>query len=136
QVGSRWDRQGSSCGRAGAVLFSGSWGHPILNAEWFATLDSYNTAGVSAAAGATVDDALSFTAGRLATGANTVTVAAGGSVTGAGAGKYVYGKLKKHVAITGGNRSQSFEGRDAAPYAPVCAAATTGASAFPLTPPP
>jgi hypothetical protein len=132
-VGGDWDNQGTVNHNGRVVQFNGTSTQNIVNAETFTNLDINNSAGVSTASGIAVNNQLSFTSGRLSTGSNTVTVAAGGSVSGAGAGKYVYGNLKKHVAISGGSGSQSLEVGDASIYAPVEVSTATGSADFDVT---
>ncbi len=132
-LGGDWDDQGTFHPNGRTVQFSGTSAQNITNAETFAGLDINNSAGVSTAAGITVNSQLVFASGRLSTGSNTVTVAAGGSVSGAGAGKYVYGKLKKHVTLSGANGGQSLEVGDASTYAPVDLSTASGSSDFDVT---
>ncbi len=87
------------------ATFSGSGGVIIDNSN-----------GVSLNSGRTIDDALTFVNGILSTGSNNLTLSAGGTVTGAGAGKYVNGNFEKGIAV--GTTTMTFEIGDASVYAP------------------
>ncbi|MFI5252107.1 MAG: M20/M25/M40 family metallo-hydrolase [Bacteroidota bacterium] len=63
----------------------------------------------------TFNDTLTFTSGRISTGANTLTA---GIIIGANSNAYVYGNLLKTFP-TGGPTTRTFEVGDAAKYAPV-----------------
>jgi len=75
---------------------------------------------VTLAGSRAVPDSLTFTSGRLATGTDTLTVGATGSISGAGAGQYVYGNLAR--VIPTGAQSPSFAIGDATNYTPVALA--------------
>ena len=82
-----------------------------------------NTAGVTLSGNVQVNGILTFTNGKLATGSYVATIGTSGSVSGAGAGKYVNGQLNKTLAA--GADSKTFEIGDNAAYTPVT---ITGAS--------
>jgi hypothetical protein len=77
-----------------------------------------NAAGVSLNASRTVNTTFTLTSGIVATGVNTLTIGAGGSVSGAGSSKYIYGNLQKNVA-TGSDVTRTFEVGTASGYDPV-----------------
>mgnify|MGYP006282858859 CR=1 FL=1 len=86
-----------------------------------------NSDGVSLNSGRTIDNALTFINGTLSTGSNTLTLSAGATVTGAGAGKYVNGNLEKGIAL--GTSSITFEVGDASAYTPVGISFASGTTA-------
>jgi hypothetical protein len=86
-----------------------------------------NASGVQLGSNAAVSCPLTFTAGSITTGSNTLT--AGGTVTGAGAGRYVIGRLARVVGT--GAQAPMFDIGDATSYTPVTlsyANVTTGGS--------
>ena len=76
-----------------------------------------NTSGVTLNSDRTVTYLLTFLNGLLNTGTFTLSVGIGGSVTGAGNGKYVNGNLRKGIAA--GTSSKTFEIGDATSYTPI-----------------
>jgi hypothetical protein len=89
-----------------------------------------NSNGVNLNASTTLNADLTFTNGIIITGANTLTVSSGVSVTGAGAGKYVQGNLARHYGSAG---TLTFDIGTANGYSPVDINATAGT--FPTTTP-
>ena len=132
-VGGNWTNNGGFSPNGRAVTFNGSSAQSITGATTFDYLTLNNAAGLSLNNNATVNQTLAFTSGKISTGANTLSIGSGGGVTGAGASSYVYGKLHKVVVISGSAGSQTYEVGDAAIYAPVLYATTTGASDIGLT---
>jgi hypothetical protein len=78
-----------------------------------------NGTGLTLNNNATVNQTLTFTAGRITTGAAKVVIGAAGGVSGAGGSSYVAGKLEKLVTVSAGAFTQTFEVGDATTYAPV-----------------
>ncbi|MBS0011198.1 MAG: T9SS type A sorting domain-containing protein [Bacteroidales bacterium] len=76
-----------------------------------------NSNGVTLNGGRTIDYALTFVNGILSTGLNNLTLSAGGTVSGAGAGRYVNGNFEKGIAA--GTTTMTFEIGDASVFAPV-----------------
>jgi hypothetical protein len=74
-----------------------------------------NASGVTLSANKTFNGTLTFTTGKLATGANTLTA---GTISGASTTSYVNGNLLKTFP-TGGPTTRTFEVGDAGTYAPV-----------------
>jgi hypothetical protein len=74
-----------------------------------------NASGVTLSASKTFNGTLTFTSGKLSTGANTLTA---GTISGAGATSYIYGNLLK-AFTTGGPTTKTYEIGDASTYAPV-----------------
>ena len=78
------------------------------NLTTFNNLTINNTAGVTLAINTNVGSVLTFTNGVITTNANKVTINVGGSVAGAGTGKFVNGYLEKNVGA-GTNVSRTYE---------------------------
>lgn len=102
------------------------------------TLAVDNPDGIALGSNLTVGNAsagggISFVNGRISTGASTLTLAAGATLSGANATSYVNGRLKKRVAITAGAGNQTWEIGDSVRYAPVALATTTGVMNFDVT---
>ena len=113
----------------GTVLFNGGVPQSITGATIFNNLSLNNAAGLTINAAETVNGVLTFTNGRIITGANTLIIGTGGSVVGSGAGRYVNGYLQKNFPVAAG-QTFTFPVGDAANYTPVDIAglsvATTG----------
>ena len=73
--------------------------------------------GITLGANATVNTNVTFTSGLITTGANKLTLANAATVTGAGAGKYVFGNLEKGIAAS--TALKTFEVGDASSYTPI-----------------
>ena len=76
-----------------------------------------NAAGVTLGGNTTVNGILTFANGMITTGANTLSIGSAGSVSGAGAGQYVFGNLQR--AFLTGVQSFTFDIGDASNYTPV-----------------
>lgn len=93
-------------------------GNALTLSELIVNNADITTPGVILNTSLTLSNNLTFTNGTVVTGANTLTIGAGGSITGAGAGKYVSGNLRRYVPDTN-NPSLTWEiGHDNA-YSPV-----------------
>jgi len=125
-IGGNWTNNAAFIANGRQVSFNGSTPQTITNGETFAYLNINNAAGVSAGGSLTITNNLSFTNGKLNAGASTIILPTGATVSGAGAGKYVNGKLQKHVTISAGAGSGSWEVGDASTYAPVAFSTTNG----------
>src|SRR6185503_19711924 len=79
------------------------------------TINNTSASGVSLSGNATANGTLTFSNGNLTTGANKVTVAAAGSISGAGTGKHVVGNLEKAYSAAG---SFAFAVGDGTNYTP------------------
>jgi hypothetical protein len=132
-VGGNWSDAGTFSPNGRQVSFNGSAAQSITSPETFASLDINNSAGVSLGADVTASNQLSFTSGRLSTGANKVIIPSGSSVSGAGAGKYIHGNEQKHIAVSAGSGSGTLDIGDASVYAPVDVSTTTGSGSFDAT---
>jgi hypothetical protein len=76
-----------------------------------------NTNGATLSGSVTVNGTLTLSNGRITTGANNLIVSSSGSVSGAGAGKYIYGNLRK--VFPTGAQSFNFAIGDVTNYTPV-----------------
>ena len=76
-----------------------------------------NANGVTLNSNRTINVSLTFNNGIITTGANTLILASGTNVIGAGTGKYIFGNLQKGIGA--GTVSIIFETGDASVYAPV-----------------
>lgn len=96
--------------RTGTVTLNGTALQTIsgTTATTFNNLVVNNTSGLSLAQSISVNAALTFTAGRITTGVNTVIINSSGSVSGAAAGRYVNGRLRKTIPA-GSNVNVQFE---------------------------
>lgn len=96
-----------------------------------ATFSVNNASGVRLQSNWTLAGPLSFTAGVLDAGANTLAIAAAGGVTGASAGSgWVNGRLRR--VIPAGASTRTFDVGDDVTYAPVTVAVSGAAAAFDL----
>jgi len=105
---------------ASSVTYNGTAAQTLLSTGTYfeyTNLGINNAAGVSLNNDVTVNGTVSFTNGRISTGNNSLILENSAQVSGAGAGKYVYGNLVKGIA--GGTSSITFETGDATVYAPL-----------------
>ena len=119
-VKGNWSNSGTFTPGTGTVTFNGSSAQTIggTSATTFNNLTVNNASGVSlSSVDATMNGTLTFTAGKITTGANTLILPTGGTITGAGADKYVYGNLQK-AFNTGSGQTFTFEIGDASYYTP------------------
>ncbi|HUL44635.1 MAG TPA: Ig-like domain repeat protein [Bacteroidota bacterium] len=101
------------------VEYAGSAAQTV-SALTYGGLRVNNGSGVTLGGNATVNGTLAFANGILTTGANTLSVGSAGSVTGAGAGKYVFGNLQRTFPT--GVQSFTYDIGDASNYTPVALA--------------
>ena len=100
------------------VNFNGTTGVQTFTPAFsFNNLSISNSLGLNIGSSITVNASLQFNSGRINTGANTVFLANGASVGGAGTGKYVNGFLRK--GISAGLPGINFEVGDNNFYTPV-----------------
>src|SRR5215831_15525064 len=112
-VAGNWSKSGTFNPNGRGVTFDGSSAQSLTGATAFDNLTLNNDAGLSLDNDATVSGVLTFSAGKITTGANKVVLAAGASTSGAGAGKYVFGREQKHVGVSGGSGSGTLDVGDA-----------------------
>ncbi|MBO9730339.1 MAG: hypothetical protein J7623_16990 [Chitinophaga sp.] len=108
------------------IYFSGSTDQNVTSTGAFNNIKINKTTGlVSLSANTTANGILTFMAGKIRTGVNTMIVTATGSVSGAGQSTgWVYGRLQKNVSA-GSNITRLYEVGDSLNYTP---ATTTFAS--------
>jgi len=96
------------------VVFQGSSPQTIggTNSTIFSKLEINNSSGVLLA-NSVIDTVLIFTNGKLTTGSNTIKVI--GSISGAGAGKFVDGNLVYPISSTGSKKWETGQGSDYLP---------------------
>ncbi|MBS0027750.1 T9SS type A sorting domain-containing protein [Chitinophaga sp. 22321] len=118
-----WNMTGGTFTNTGsAIYFSGSADQSVSSTGAFNHFKVNKSTGlVSLAANATINGTLTFMAGKIRTGSNTVIIPAAGTVTGAGQSTgWVYGRLQKNVA-SGSNISRLYEIGDTLNYTPATA---------------
>jgi hypothetical protein len=90
------------------------------NTASYGGLKMNNASGLTIGANTTVGGTLTFTAGNITTGGNSVVISSTGSVSGAGSGTgWVAGNLQKNVAVSAGTISRTFEIGGTTGYRPV-----------------
>ena len=102
----------------GTILFNGGSPQSITGATTFNNLTLNNANGLAINSTETVNGVLTFTNGRITTGANILIIGTGGSVAGSAAGRYVYGFVQKNFPVAAG-QSFTFPIGDATNYTPV-----------------
>ncbi len=135
---------------AATINLNGTSAQTITNNGTFATGNGVsnspvtfvinNANGINLATNITIGTAtttgggLSFTSGRISTGANTLTIASGASIAGAGAASgWVNGKLQRTIPIAANSGSLTYDIGDGSNYTPVNFATSTGATPIVLT---
>jgi hypothetical protein len=101
------------------VTFNGSTAQTIggANATTFNNLTLNNTNGLTLNTNATVNGVLTFTNGKITTGANTLILPTTATVSGAGTSRYVNGNVRR--AFTAGSLTFNFPIGDASLYDPL-----------------
>ena len=120
-------------GGSSTALFSG--GAAQVTTGLPATVNNLtinNASGVTLSASTTVTNTLTFTAGKITTGANTLGLGASATVSGAGSSAYVIGNLNKPFS-TGSGQSFTFPVGSSSTYAPVSLANLNVGTAGSLT---
>ena len=100
------------------VSFNGTTGSQNISAFTFNNLTINNSSGVSLTGNTTVNSTLTFTSGKITTGVNFAILGSAAFVSGAGAGKYINGNLRRNIPATL-NLSEPFNIGDASNYTPV-----------------
>lgn len=119
-VTGNWTNSGTFISRTGTVTFNGTTAQ-LLNGTIGPALNNLtinNALGLTISNVTTVNGILTFTNGRITTGAQVLVIGSTGSVSGAAAGRYVNGNLRKTFTV-GSNISRSFEVGNASTYNPV-----------------
>ena len=135
RIGGNFTRIGAAAFNPNSRLveFTGAVGKSITGATGFDYLTINNSGGISLNSDITVNQTLAFSNGKITTGANLVTIAPGGSISGASSTRYVNGNLKKRVNISAGTGNQTYEVGDASVYAPVSFSTISGSQHFDIT---
>ncbi|MEO9145252.1 MAG: YDG domain-containing protein [Ginsengibacter sp.] len=121
-VSGNWMNNGTFTAGTGTITFNGTLAQSLSgvgNTFYNFTTSNSSATGITLNNNVTVNKTLTFSSsgtGIITTGSNTLTIASGGSVSGADVNEYVYGNLQK---IINGNNTQTFEIGDASVYAPV-----------------
>ena len=104
---------------AGTVTFGGTSAQALGGSDpsTFNNLTLNNLNGLTLGAPVTVNNVLTLTSGKIATGASLLILPTTATVSGADAGKYIYGTVQR--AFTSGSPSFTFPIGDASLYAPV-----------------
>jgi hypothetical protein len=104
---------------SGTITFNGCGAQTIgcTTSNTFNNLTINNTSGVLLSNNTTVNGILTFSNGIITTGANSIILGNSATVSGAGAGMYVYGNLTKGIAAA--TTTKTFEIGDATSYTPV-----------------
>jgi LPXTG-site transpeptidase (sortase) family protein len=110
------------------VLFNGGVLQSITGATTFNNLSLNNANGLTINANEIVNGVLTFTNGRIITGANTLIIGTGGSVAGSGAGRYVNGFVQKNFPVAAG-QTFTFPVGDVTNYTPIDIAGLTVSTA-------
>ena len=123
-IAGNFTNNGTFTHNSGTVVFNGSSGAQTISGSstTFNNLTINNSSGVTfSSVDATVNSTLLFTSGKITTGSNKVIVGiagTGGTITGAAAGQYVNGNLRRFIPATL-NYSAYFYIGDASNYTPV-----------------
>ncbi len=106
---------------SGTVIFDGNaYGQAIsgITPTIFNNLTLNNSDGLLLnGVNAEVDGTLTFTSGKITTHENILAIGSAGAVSGAGAGKYVFGRLQKGIAAS--TTSKTFETGNISNYLPI-----------------
>ncbi len=123
-IAGNWANNGTAfTAGSGTVTFNGGSAQTISGS----TITTFNNITLNNSNGLTTSGvdmivsggaaALTFSNGKISTGSNKVTLGASATISGAGAGKYIYGNLQMGVAT--GSPTRVFEIGDASVYAPL-----------------
>ena len=112
-----WTNSGTFAPQSGTVTLQGSATQSMNGTSSFNNLTINNSAGVTLSSDETVNGVLTLTNGKITTGFRSLIIGTTGSVTGANATKYVFGRVQKNFAT--GAQSFTFDIGDATNYMPV-----------------
>ena len=115
-----WQNDGTYSPTGCTVTFSGSSAQTISgsNTTTFENFILNNSNGITLSKNITVNSGLTFTSGKITTGANSLILGSSATVSGAGSGKYVYGNLQWTLPSSG-SPSRTFYIDDAGNYTPI-----------------
>jgi LPXTG-site transpeptidase (sortase) family protein len=102
----------------GTVNFNGAAAQSISGATTFNNLTLNNANGLTINAAETINGVLTFSNGRINTGANILIIETSGSISGAASGRHINGFLQKNFPV-GAGQNFSFPVGNAAVYAPI-----------------
>ncbi len=119
-VKGNWNNSGTFTARSGTVTLGGLTTQAIGGSATtsFFNLTINNVNGATLNNSPTVSGMLTLTSGKITTAANTLIIAAGGSISGGSNSSYVNGYLRKDFSI-GSGQSFTFTIGDASAYTPV-----------------
>ena len=119
-IGGDFQNDGSFIAATSTIQFNGSQTQTIkgIRAATFNNLTINNTAGVSLSNSPSVNGTLTFSNGKISTGANVMIFGESATISGAGTGKYVNGLVRKNFATNCGTQSFDFPLGDGSIYTP------------------
>jgi hypothetical protein len=123
---------GAHSGAGKISLTGGSAAHTLSGSGVYTNLELNDANGASLTGSPTINGTLTFTAGKITTGANSLILATSSSISGAAAGKYVFGNLQRNFN-TGNGQSFTFDIGDASNYTPAALASINITTAGSLT---
>lgn len=120
-VSGKFTGTGTFTPQSGTVTFQGVASQEINNGASapFYNMVVNNPAGVTLSKDLTVNNALTFTSGKVSTGTKFLIFGTGGTISGASPSAYVNGNLRKAFPISVSPQAFTFEIGDATVYAPV-----------------
>lgn len=122
QLQGNFSRTGTFNANTSTFTFNGTANQTITGATTFNNLTLNNAAGMTLASNATVGSVMTFTSGKVTTGANKLIIGAAGSHTGSSSASYVVGTMEK----TGPVGTFTYAVGDATNYTPVNTVFTSG----------
>ncbi|MCD6024373.1 MAG: transporter, partial [Fibrobacteria bacterium] len=133
-VAGDWINDGTYTHNGGTVTLNGSSSQAVggSSATTFNNLTLNNATGATISTSPTVNGTLTFTNGKITTGANKVAIAASGSVTGANSSRFVIGNLERFIP-NAASPSATFDIGEGTSYRPVTVAfggTTTGSGSL------
>jgi len=133
-VKGNWTNNGTFTARSSAVTLGGLVAQAIGGSATtsFFNLTVNNVNGVTLNSSPTISGTLTLTSGKITTGANTLIIAAGGSISGGSSSSHVNGYLRKDFII-GSGQSFTFTIGGASAYTPVTLASMNVGSGGYLT---
>src|SRR6185436_2252134 len=127
-----WTNNGTFTPRGGGVTFNGGSAQNLTGATTFNNLTNNNSSGVTLAAGITVNSNLVLSAGKITTGANTLSLGTSGTILNATPTKYIVGTFQKSFN-TGSGQSFTFHIGTSAAYTPITLASLNATAAGSIT---
>jgi hypothetical protein len=129
-IGGNWSNSGTFTAGTSTVTLNGSSGQTLTGATTFNNLTLNDAGGFTLSSNETVGSTLTLTSGVVATGANTLIVSTGGTVSRTSG--YVNGTEQRGFN-TGAGQSATFDVGTASTYSPISVASLTVTSAGSLT---